>query len=140
MQNMLWSIVLYSEIKYNMGNEYAGLPTLLELLKRFDRDLLKTIWESFKVESEAKICTDQPAHNTDDTSDIENDIIDHYDESDNEKDTTISDSTVVNISEKNNRAMIKHIYTPDMEAYPSDANGFSKLSTRGITYHSCTWQ
>lgn len=98
-QNMLSSTVSDSEIESKMVNEHEILPTLLAFLQKFDPRLAKTLRESLKIEWKANISIEQPANTTEDMSDIENDIFDDHDESDTEQDTTIPDSTAVNISE-----------------------------------------
>lgn len=107
MQNIARYNVLDSYFKSKMGNENDILRTVLELQQKFDAHLAKTLGERFKREIEQNTSTYQPAGSTEDMSDINNDIIDHHDECDNDIDMTRPGSTAVNISENNHRSMIK---------------------------------
>lgn len=137
-QNMLRYIVLVCEIKSKIGNEHDILPTLLELLQKYNSHLAKAIGESFKIERESSIPTEQAANTTDDMSYIYNDFVDHHDKSDNEEDKIIPESTAVNICEdKQHLNDQTEISTPVAESCPPDANVFSNLSSRRIMCHNC---
>lgn len=124
-----------------MGNEHEILPTLFELLRTIDPPLAKNPEEILKIEQEAIISTAQPANAIDDMSDTESDVVDRHDESNIEKDRTITDYTAIKISEDKLRGNnLTDISTQATEAFQSDANVISKLIAQSITCPNGTWR